>query len=94
MILWPVFWVLGASATGYAALLDNATGFFGSLQLASTILFSTLAAMVGAAASALLGGPLMVFLRAHALYFYGSRYAPLKKALFPQEIVAETAPQS
>ncbi len=94
LILWPVFWVLGASATGYAALLDNTTGFLGSLQVASTILFASLAAIIGAAATALLGGPLMVFLRAHALYFYGSRYKVLERELFPQEIVAETATRS
>jgi membrane-anchored glycerophosphoryl diester phosphodiesterase (GDPDase) len=26
MVLWPVLWVLGASAAGYNALLDDATG--------------------------------------------------------------------
>jgi len=84
LLLWPVFWALGASATGYATLLDDATGFLGGLQVASTILFSAAAALVGAAGSALLGGPLMVFLRAHALYFYGSRFKALGDALDSQ----------
>ena len=85
VLLWPMFWVLGASATGYATLLDNASGSLGGLQVASTILFIALVAIVGAVGSAVLGGPLMVFLRAHAIYFYGSRYAPLRKVLSPQK---------
>lgn len=84
-LLWPIFWVLGASATGYAALLDDAPGFLAGLQVTSIILFSSLAAVVGAAGSAFLGGPLMVLLRAHALYFYGSRYKSLGDALYPMQ---------
>lgn len=88
VLLWPVFWILGASATGYATLFDDASGLLGGIQIGVSILFAALAATVGVAGSALLGGPLVVFIRAHALYFYGSRFAPLGKALLSQEAEA------
>ncbi|HWE87195.1 MAG TPA: hypothetical protein VG267_19770 [Terracidiphilus sp.] len=88
VLLWPVFWILGASATGYAALFDEASGLLGGIRIGASILFAVLAVAAGVAGSAVLGGPLVVFLRAHALYFYGSRFAPLGKRLYPKEAEA------
>jgi hypothetical protein len=90
LVLWPVFWVLGSSATGYAALLEDATGPLSWVRAGLNILFIGLSAATGAAGAALLGGPLAIFLRCHAMYFYGSRFAPLSEALFPRRADTES----
>jgi hypothetical protein len=77
LILWPAFWVLGASAAGYNALMDEATGVWGAVQIALNVVLLLLGGALGVAGAAVFGGPLAVFLRAHAMYFYGSRYKAL-----------------
>jgi hypothetical protein len=76
-VLWPVFWMLGASAAGYNALLEDAAGWSEVFRIALNVVMLLLGIAVGAAGAGVFGGPLAVFLRAHAMYFYGSRYKPL-----------------
>lgn len=75
--------MLGASAGGYNALFDEATGAAEVGRIALNVVLLVLGAAVGGAGAAIFGGPLAVFLRAHALYFYGSRYKPLAQLLWP-----------
>lgn len=86
LAVWPVMWALGASAAGYNALLDDAVGWANGGRIALNVVLLVLGAGVGAAAAAIFGGPLAVFLRAHAMYFYGSRYKPLG------DLIAEPVP--
>jgi hypothetical protein len=81
LVLWPLFWILGASAAGYNSLLDDTTGMSGVAHIALNLTLLMLGGALGAAGSAILGGPFAVFLRAHALYFYGSRYRVLGELL-------------
>jgi len=84
VILWPVFWILGASAAGYNALLEDAAGWSEVFRISLNVVMLLLGAAVGAAAAGVIGGPLAVFLRAHAMYFYGRRYKALGDLLEPQ----------
>ncbi len=88
LALWPVLWILHGSAAGYAALLEDATGILGWVRVILNAVFLVLGAAAGAIGAALLGGPLAVFLRCHAIYFYGSRCSSLGDALHPQESAA------
>ncbi len=85
-ILWPVFWMLGASAAGYNALLEDAAGWSEVFRIALNVVMLLLGIGVGTAAAGVFGGPLAVFLRAHAMYFYGSRYKPLGDLLEPRMV--------
>ncbi len=76
-VLWPVFWMLGASAAGYNALLEDATGIAAAGRIALNAILLALGAATGAMGAAVFGGLFAVFLRAHAIYFYGSRYRAL-----------------
>jgi hypothetical protein len=89
LALWPVFWALGASAAGYNALLDDATGIAALAGIALHVILLLAGAAIGICGAALFGGPLAVFLRAHALCFYGSRFKVLGDLLSEQ--VAVTA---
>jgi hypothetical protein len=71
------FAILGASAAGFNAMLEDATGILAALRIALQVLFILLGLGVGWMLAAALGGPLAVFLRNLALCFYGSRYQPL-----------------
>lgn len=77
LAVWPAMWVLGASAAGYNALLDDATGWGNVGRIALNVLLLVFGAGIGGIVAAVFGGPLAVFLRAHAMYFYGSRYKAL-----------------
>lgn len=92
LVVWPVFWMLGASAAGYNNLLADVTGWAELCRIALNVLMLLVGAGVGVVAAAVLGGPMAVFLRAHAMYFYGSRYAALGEHLQTQE--AEVASNS
>ena len=72
-----VFGILGASAAGFNAMLDDATGALGPFRIVLEFLFVLLGLACGATLAATLGGPLAVFVRSMAIYFYGSRYKPL-----------------
>jgi hypothetical protein len=86
-ILWPVSWMLGTSAAGYNALLADATGWSEVFRIALNVVMLMLGAALGAAGAAMFGGPMAVFLRAHAMYFYGSRYKALGELLEPRVTV-------
>jgi len=72
-----VFGVLGASADGFNAMLDDATGVLAALRVALAIVMALVSLGAGAVLASALGGPVAVFARSFALYFYGSRYKPL-----------------
>jgi hypothetical protein len=87
-VLWPGFWALGASAAGYNALLEDATGIAAVGRIALNVILLALGGAAGVAGAAVFGGLFAVFLRAHAIYFYGSRYRALGDRL--AETAAET----
>jgi hypothetical protein len=80
-VMWPVFWGLGAATAGYNALLDDATGWAERGRIALNVILLVAGLGVGATGAAMIGGPFAVFLRAHAVYWYGSRYKALGDAL-------------
>jgi len=93
-VLWPVFWILGASAAGYNTLLGDAAGWSEAFRIALNVVMLLLGAAVGVAGAEVFGGPMAVFLRAHAMYFYGSRYKPLGdllEARVAEAVEAESA---
>jgi hypothetical protein len=72
-----LFGILGASAAGFNNMLADASGFGEAFNDVVQALFLLLELCAGALLAAVLGGPLGVFIRCFALYFYGSRYQPL-----------------
>jgi hypothetical protein len=80
-----MFGILGASAAGFNAMLDDSAGVGAAIGVAMQILFALLGVSAGAMIAACLGGPMAVFVRGFALYFYGSRYKPLGDILEASE---------
>ena len=62
---------------GFNAMLDDATGVLGAVQMGLDGLFIVLGLSVGFGIMASLGGPLGVFMRSFAIYFYGGYYKTL-----------------
>ncbi len=87
-VLWLVFWTLGASAAGYNALLEDAIGIEAVGSIALNVILLALGGAAGAMGAAVFGGLFAVFLRAHAIYFYGNRYKALG------DLLAETAAET
>ena len=83
-----VFGILGMSAAGFIAMLDGTTGFRAYALTAIEWLFLPLGLGVGLVIAVSFGGPLGVFMRSYALFFYGGHYKALGNLLNPP------APQS
>ena len=78
-----VFSILGMSAAGFTAMLDGT----GDARVYVLVGVRTLFLLVGLGAGFVIavsfGGPIGVFMRSYALYFYGSHYKALGNLLEP-----------
>ena len=77
------FGILGTSAMGFNAMLDDASGFLAALRLCLDVLFVALGLGIGFVIAVSLGGPLGVFMRSYAMYFYGGYLQVLGDRLAP-----------
>jgi hypothetical protein len=78
-----VFGILGMSAAGFIAMLDGTTGPRAILLTAIEWLFVPLGLGAGLVIAVSFGGPLGVFMRSYALFFYGGHYKALGNLLSP-----------
>ncbi len=83
MVEWVVFGLLGVSAAGFAAMLDGPPGWRAYLLAAVQSIFAVFGISAGAAIAVSFAGPLGVFLRSYALFFYGGYYKALGNLLNP-----------
>jgi hypothetical protein len=73
--------ILGLSAAGFNAMLEDATGAGAFIRIALNVLFALLGLAIGSSVAIVLGGPLAVYIRHYALLFYGGHYKPLGELL-------------
>jgi hypothetical protein len=78
-----VFGILGMSAAGFIAMLDGTTDARATLLTAIEWLFVPLGLGAGSVIAVSFGGPLGVFMRSYALFFYGGHYKALGNLLSP-----------
>ena len=83
ILTWIVFGVLGMSAAGFNAMLEDAAGWAAYLRMALQLLFILLGLGMGSVLAISLGGPLAIYIRSYALLYYGGHYKPLGDILFP-----------
>ena len=78
-----VFGVLGISAAGFSEMLDGAPGWRTYLLTATQTVFALLGLGAGAVIAISFAGPIGVFMRSYALFFYGGHYQALGNLLDP-----------
>jgi hypothetical protein len=78
-----VFGILGMSAAGFTAMLDGTTGPRAYMLIVLQFLFMLLGLGVGLMIAVSFGGPIGVFMRSYALFFYGGHYKALGNLLDP-----------
>ncbi len=78
-----VFAVLGMSAAGFNAMLDGTSDARAYALIAVRLLFIVLGLGAGSAIAITVGGPIGVFMRSYALYFYGGHFKALGNLLEP-----------
>jgi hypothetical protein len=78
-----VFGVLEISAAGFNVMLDGANDLRAAVLIGVRTLFVLLGAATGSVLAAVFGGPLGVFMRSYALFFYGGHYRALGNLLAP-----------
>jgi hypothetical protein len=78
-----VFGILGMSAAGFAAMLDGTNDARAYLLIAAQLLFILLGLGAGSVLAVAFGGPIGVFMRSYALFFYGGHYKALGNLLNP-----------
>jgi len=78
-----VFGVLELSAAGFNAMLDGTTDARATVLIAVHLLFVVLGMGAGALIAVSFAGPIGVFTRSYALYFYGGHYPALGNLLSP-----------
>jgi hypothetical protein len=83
ILSWAVFGVLGMSAAGFNAMLEDLTGIGAYFRIAFHVLFILLGVVAGSLLAFGLGGPLAVYIRSYALHYYGGHYKPLGDTLLP-----------
>jgi hypothetical protein len=81
-----VFGLLGMSAAGFSDMLDNVATLQAWLRIPLGLLFTLLGLGAGCVIAVALGGPLGVFMRCYALYFYGGHYKALGNLLEPPRV--------
>jgi len=86
LISWLVFGLLGMSAAGFNAMLDNVASPDTWLRIPLGLLFTLLGIAAGCIITVALGGPLGVFMRSYALCFYGGHYKALGNLLEPPRV--------
>lgn len=87
-----VFGVLGMSAAGFNAMLDGTEDVRAYLLIAARLVFLVLGLGAGSVIAASFGGPICVFIRSYALFFYGGHYKALGNLLEPSTPESESAP--
>ena len=78
-----VFAVLGMSAAGFNAMLDGTDDFRAVLLIVARLVFILLGLGAGSAIAVSFGGPICVFLRSYALFYYGGHFKALGNLLEP-----------
>ena len=78
-----VFALLGMSAAGFNAMLDGTDDFRAMLLIAARMVFILLGLGAGSAIAVSFGGPICVFLRNYALFYYGGHFKALGNLLEP-----------
>jgi hypothetical protein len=86
-----VFGILGMSAAGFTAMVGGTAGLRASLLLLFQFLFVLLGLCAGVLIAVSFGGPLGVFMRSYALFFYGGHYKALGNLLSPPAPPGATA---
>jgi hypothetical protein len=94
VLLWLAGWIvgqivfgfLGISAAGFNAMLAGFTGLRAFIRMVIEWVFVILGLGVGAVIAVSLGGPLGVFIRCYALFFYGGHYKALGNLLEPPRV--------
>lgn len=78
-----VFGALGISAAGFTAMLDGTNGLRAYVLILVQFVFLLLGLCAGLVIAVGFGGPLGVFMRSYALFFYGGHYRALGNLLEP-----------
>lgn len=78
-----VFGILGMSAAGFTAMLDGVPGLRAYLLIAVQMFFVLVGLGVGLVIAVCVAGPIGVFMRSYALFFYGGHYKALGNLLNP-----------
>lgn len=78
-----VFGILDMSAAGFTAMLDGSSDVRAYVLLGIRSLFLLLGLGAGFVVAVSFGGPIGVFMRSYALYFYGGHYKALGNLLEP-----------
>ena len=81
-----VFGLLGISAAGFNAMLEGFNGLRAFIRVVIEWVFVILGLGVGVVLAISLGGPLGVFMRSYALFFYGGHYKALGNLLEPPRV--------
>jgi hypothetical protein len=81
-----VFGLLGISAAGFNAMLEGFSGLRAYIRVAIEWVFVLLGLGAGVVLAISLGGPLGVFTRSYALFFYGGHYKALGNLLEPPRV--------
>lgn len=96
LIAWIVnlalFGILDISAAGFNAMLDGTTDTRALVLIFVRSLFLLLGLAAGSLIAAIFGGPLGVFQRNYALFFYGGHYKALGNLLAPSASRSSSAP--
>jgi len=78
-----VFGILSVSATGFNSMLDGTEDVRVYLLIGARLIFIVLGMGAGSVIAASFGGPICVFLRTYALFYYGGHYKALGNLLEP-----------
>jgi hypothetical protein len=78
-----VFAILSRAAAGFTAVLDGTDDVRAYLLVAVQTLFMLLGLGAGSVIAVSFGGPICVFMRSYALFYYGSRFQGLGDLLDP-----------
>ncbi|MGA2046777.1 MAG: hypothetical protein ABSG96_03750 [Terracidiphilus sp.] len=78
-----VFGILGMSAAGFIAMLDGANDVREYILMAARVVFMLLGLGAGVVVAAIFSGPINVFIRSYALFYYGGHYKALGNLLEP-----------
>lgn len=89
LVGWVVFGVLKMSTAGFIAMLDGTSDTRAVVLTGIQLLFLLLGLGMGAMLTVAFSGPLGVFMRCYALFFYGGHYGPLGNLLAPHAAVGE-----
>jgi hypothetical protein len=81
-----VFGILGMSAAGFTAMLDGTNDARAYVLMIVQFLFILLGLGAGLLMAVIFGGPLSVFMRSYALFFYGGHYKALGNLLEPPSV--------